>query len=68
MSEWSEVITDEEGNKLIDETKERTDTTVKRWTENQFVEDIQRINDQIQELQTRKAELAQQQSKFKKES
>ena len=63
---FSEVITDDEGNEYIDETKTREEVTVKKWTENQFVDEIQRINDQIQELNQRKAELAQQLNKFKK--
>ncbi|MHA2266122.1 MAG: hypothetical protein ACXAEN_27320, partial [Candidatus Thorarchaeota archaeon] len=61
----SDVLTDADGNELIEETKERLDTTIKKWTEDQFVEEIQRINDQIQELQQRKTELAQQQIKFR---
>jgi len=65
-SEFSNIITDEEGNEYVDETKTREEVTVKRWTENQFVEEIQKINDQIQELNARKATLAQQQNKFKK--
>lgn len=58
--------TPEDGDEYIDETKTREEVTVKKWTENQFVDEIQRINDQIQELNQRKAELAQQLNKFKK--
>jgi hypothetical protein len=47
---FSDVITDDEGNEFIDETKTREEVTVKKWTENQFFEEIQRLNDQITEF------------------
>jgi hypothetical protein len=63
---FSEIKTDAQGEEYIEEVKERTERSITIWKEYKFVEEIQKINDQIQELQARKAELAQQQNKFKK--